>query len=162
MHKAVLFLLLLILAAGDADRLDVVSEPAVASIAPVENGRRLIRLPELEFPMRIAPYCGGGGELQSVSISVADTRQNFTSADYADRGNLETIVKVSPKQLAPVAVESFCIVGEPPSAPLLLERTLTAQVSLQCAREGDTSIVFEAQALDVRLLCEVPEAAEAD
>ena len=158
MHKALFLFPVLYLAATDSDRLEITSEPAVASVAPVENGRRLIRLPGLEFPMRIAAHCGNGGEMRSVSVSIADTRRNFTPDDYVDEELLETIFKVSSRQLAPVAVQSFCIAGEPPSAPLLLERTLTAQVSLRCAREEKSSVVFESEALDVRLECLVPEA----
>ena len=157
MHKAILLFPVLYLTATDSDRLEIATEPAVASVAPVEDGRRLIRLPLLEFPMRIAAHCGNGGEMRSVSVSVADTRRNFTPDDYAEEEQLETIVKVSPKQLAPIAVQSFCIAGEPPSAPLLLERALIAQVSLRCARQEDSSVIFESKALDVRLECREAE-----
>ena len=162
MFKTVVVFPFLFLAAGDSDLLEVASDAAVASIAPVEGGRRLIRLPALEFPMRIAASCGHGGKLRSVSVSVADTRKSFTAEDYGDAEELETLVRVSPKQLAPVAVQSFCVAGESPSAPLLLERTMTAHVSLQCARENETTVVFESAALDVRLMCEVPETAESE
>ena len=65
---------------ADIDRLIVESEAAMAAISLQDNGRRLIRLPELDFPMRIDAHCGRGGIAESLSISVADTRTTVSGA----------------------------------------------------------------------------------
>ena len=138
---------------ADVDRLEVDSDPAVVEIPRQDTGRRLIRLPALDFPFRIDAYCGRGGELQSLSISVADTRQTIASEDSPADDVFATTVSVSPRQIAPVAVEEFCVAGEPAGESLLLHTALTAQISLRCASEESQSVVFAAEALDIKLVC---------
>jgi hypothetical protein len=150
------------LVASDADRLNVDSDPAIVNIVRQGDGRQLIRLPQLEFPLRVSAHCGGGGELQSLSISVADTRQTITGEDYPADDVFATTFSVSPRQIAPIAVEDFCTVAHPAGESRLLENTLTAQVSLRCALEDSQSVVFAAEPLDVRLICSDSEPAETD
>lgn len=147
---------------ADTDRLKVESDPATVNIARQEDGRQLVRLPKLEFPLRVNAHCGRGGELQSLSISVADTRQTIAGEDYPANEVLATTVTVSPRQIAPIAVEEFCVVGEPAGASRLLETALTAQISLRCALDESQSVVFAAEPLDVRLVCNDAEPAETD
>ena len=118
---------------ADLDRLEVESDPATAIIARQDDGRQLIRLPRLEFPLRVDAYCGGGGELQSLSISVADSRQTIAGADYPANDVFATTVSVSPRQIAPIAVQEFCVAAVPAGESRLLETALIAQVSLRCA-----------------------------
>ena len=148
---------------ADLDRLDVESDPAEVVIARQDGGRQLIRLPRLEFPLRVDAYCGGGGKLQSLSISVADSRQTIAGDDYPANDILSTTVSVSPQQIAPIAIEEFCVADVPAGESRLLETALIAQVSLRCALDESQSMIFEAEALDVRLVCgDVKEAAEAE
>ena len=150
------------LVVADADRLDVDSDPATVNIVRQESGRQLIRLPKLDFPLRVDAHCGRGGELQSLSISVADTRQTISGEDYPADDTFTTTVSVSPRQIAPIAVEEFCTDGYPSGESRLLETALIAQVSLRCALEESQSVVFAAEPLDVRLVCSDAEPAETD
>ncbi len=147
---------------ADTDRHDVESEAAVGDVVRQGDGRQLISLPALEFPMRVTAHCGGGGELRSVSISVADTRQTIVGNEYPANDTLATTVSVSPQQIAPIAIESFCTVDYPAGQSRLLEKALTAQVSMRCALEDSESVVFTAEPLDVRLVCKDAEPAEAE
>ena len=139
---------------ADLDRLHVEADPAVASITQLGDGRQLVRLPELVFPLRISGHCGRGGQVQSISVSVADTRKTIRGDELVDRGPLSTSIKVSPRQIAPLAVQGFCDVDGAQGQSLLLPTALTAQVSMRCARNDEQSILFDARPLDVRLICE--------
>ena len=147
---------------ADVDRLAVEADPAVASISRLQGGRQLVRLPELVFNLRIDAHCGHGGEAQSISVSVADTRKTISGDELADRGMLHTSVTVSPRQIAPLAVQEFCVSDDAPGQSLLLGTALTAQVSLRCAREDKESILFDARSLDIRLVCEAGDDPETD
>jgi hypothetical protein len=147
---------------ADTDRLDVESDPAIVDVVRQGDGRQLISLPALEFPLRVTAYCGGGGELQSVSISVADTRQTIRGDEYPANDTFATTLSVSPQQLAPIAVEAFCTVDYPAGESRLLKKALTAQVSLRCALEDSQSVVFAAEPLDVILVCTDAEPAETE
>ena len=146
----------------DADRLNVDSDPAIVNIVRQDDGRQLIRLPQLEFPLRISAHCGRGGVLQSLSISVADTRQTISGEDYPADDTFATTVSVSPRQIAPIAVEEFCTVDYPVGESRLLETALTAQISLRCALEEAQSVIFAAEPLDVKLVCSDKEPVEAE
>ena len=139
---------------ADLDRLTVEADPAVAAIPRLLDGRQLIRLPELVFPLRIDAHCGRGGEVQTVSISVADTRKTIAGDELSTRGPLHTSVTVSPRQIAPLALQQFCDADAAKGQTLLLATALTAQVSLRCTRDDEQSILFDARPLDIRLVCE--------
>jgi hypothetical protein len=142
---------------ADVDRLIVTSEPAVASISHQSGSRNLIRLPELEFPLRISAQCGTGRVPESVSISIADTGTTISGEDLPVAAALETSVRVASGQIAPIAIQGFCVADTVSDRELLVATALTAQVSLRCASDDEQTIVFRAQALDVLLSCEMSE-----
>ena len=144
---------------SDVDRLYVESDPAVVSVARQQDGRQLIRLPELEFQLRIDAHCARGAAIQSLSISVADTRQTIAGEKFPANDVVATTVSVSPRQIAPIAVEEFCVADAQRGESRLLQTALTAQISLRCARNETQSVVFAAEPLDVRLLCATEEPA---
>ena len=148
--------------AADIGHLIVEARPAVANVGLQPGGRQLIRLPALEFPMQVSARCGQGGEVQSVSISVADTRHTIAGEEIPENGKVETLVSVSPKQIAPLAVQNFCTADDDPGQELLLGRALTAQVSMRCLHEAGSSIEFDSAALDVQLVCAAVSEEEAD
>ena len=142
---------------ADLDRLAVEADPAVASVARLGDGRQLVRLPELVFPLRISAHCGRGGELRSISVSVADTRKTISGEELSTREPLRTSVTVSPRQIAPLALQGFCDADGAAGQSMLLATALTAQVSMRCERNDEQSILFDARPLDVRLICEVED-----
>ena len=147
---------------ADVDRLFVHTEPAVASITPHPASRKLIRLPALEFSLRISAQCAAGRTPESISISVADTHRNFSGEDLPVSAALETSVRISPRQIAPIAMRDFCVAASESQPSLLVTTALTAQISLRCVKDGERSIAFQAKALDVMLNCETIDATAPD
>lgn len=144
---------------ADIDRLLVHAEPAVASIRPHSGKRKLIRLPELEFPLHISAHCGAGRAPESISVSIADSNKTLSgedlgAEDLAVSVSLDTSVRIASRQIAPLAIHEYCITGNETQQPLLVTTALTAQVSLRCVKEDERTIIFRAQALDVVLNCE--------
>jgi hypothetical protein len=153
MLTELLLLPVLYLVVADVDRLIVETSPAVASVVPLDGNRKLLRLPDLEFPVRVVARCGSGRMPEGISISIADTRVSFDREALSDDAVLETSVHVSSRQVAPVAVDGFCSSAGRPSEPLLLPTALTAQFSLRCVSDDEQSIAFRARTLDVLVHC---------
>lgn len=147
---------------ADVDRLFVHTEPAVASITPHPGSRKLIRLPELEFPLRISAQCAAGRMPESISVSVADTHRTFSGEDLPVSAILETSVRISPRQIAPIAMRDFCVSANESRPSLLVATALTAQISLRCVKDDERSIAFRAEALDILLSCETGDAKAPD
>lgn len=137
----------------DVDRLRVHAEPAVAELTMQQGGRNLVRLPQLEFQLSVSPHCAAGGQPQSLSITIADTQQTLRGEDLQSTTPIDVSMRVSASQLAPFALREFCVDPASEGESLLLASTLTAQLSLRCARAEDQSIVFSAHPLDIRVDC---------
>lgn len=136
--------------------LQVNSQPAVVLIKPVPEGRRLVRLPALEFVLIIAAQCAADAEAASVSISIADTRETLEGDKLANPAELLAEIRISSRQLSPLAIDGFCqaqggMVAN--SADLLVRDAVTAQVSLRCQNDGRESIVYASHPLDITLRC---------
>lgn len=137
-------------------QIKVESEPAAIAIAPQETGRRLIQLPALEFSLAIEPQCESDMQAESISISVADTRETVTVVD-ADASIVTTTITIPSRQAAPLAVLDFCLIDEDQnqaSRETLVRDAFTAHLSLRCANGDRQSIVYASQALDLALRCE--------
>ncbi len=144
--------------ADDDSRLTIRSEAARVEIPAIPEGRRLIRLPRLDFRLIIEPQCAGNSSVESVSISVADTRRRYDTADFADQSVLETSLSLPRRQTGRLAIEQFCTHDEESSdRSLLIPDAFTAQASLRCAGEAHQAMIYEAVRLGVRLLCKAPE-----
>ena len=143
--------------AGDAGpRLDIRAGAASVAVDPQQPGRRLLRLPALEFPLRISPSCPPDLAVDSVSISIADTRQTYSGADFASGAALETLLRLPRNQIGPLAVDSFCIAvdGSVPTARRhLVAAAFSAQASLRCRQDDREEMRYAAISLDVELRC---------
>ena len=144
----------------DVDRLRVDAEPAVAVLAVQQGGRNLVQLPELQFELSVSPHCAERGERESLSITIADTRTTLRGEALQSGKSIDVSLRVAASQLAPFALQGFCVDPAREGESLLLGSALTAHASLRCARIGRPSIVFAAESLDVRVVC-VRSAAEA-
>jgi hypothetical protein len=136
-------------------RIKVTSEPAAVEISPQAAGRRLIRLPALEFSLTIEPQCESNMQAESISISVADTRATVTVAE-PDEAVLTTTLTLPRHQAAPLAVVNFCQTAadqSQSSQELLVRDAFTAHLSLRCSNDERQSIVYASQALDLALRC---------
>lgn len=138
----------------DVDRLRVRAEPAVAVLTMQQGGRNLVNLPQLEFRLSISPHCAAGGRPESLSIAIADSQRTLRGEDLQSELPIDVSMPVAASQLAPFALQAFCV---DPAADegesLLLSATLTAQVSLRCARADGETMVFAAHPLDISLTC---------
>ena len=146
---------------AEVDRLRVDAEPAVAKLAIQQEGRTLVNLPQLEFRLSITPHCAAGGQPESLSITIADTQKSLRGEDLQSATSIDVSMLVSANQLAPLAVQEFCVDAASVGESRLLTAALAAQVSLRCARAETQSIVFAAEPLDIRVEC-VGSAAEAE
>jgi len=130
------------------------TQPASVELAPSSDDGGPIRLPELQFALRIEPVCASGAEPRSLSISIADTRLHFTASDLADAPLVEATLTLPRTQLGPVRVDGFCRSGDENSPPtFLLEDVYTARLSLLCELGAQQTIVYTTLPLDVDLRC---------
>ena len=141
-------------------QIKVSSAPATAEIVPAPVGRRLIRLPTLEFVFTIEPRCENNMQAKSVSISVADTRETVTVGETTDSAVVEARITIPRRQAPPLAVAGFCEIDEDEtrqSRELLVREAFTAHLSLRCANDERQSIVYASQALDLSLRCKAQD-----
>ncbi|HSN52546.1 MAG TPA: hypothetical protein VLS87_08445 [Woeseiaceae bacterium] len=137
----------------DADRLRVDAEPAVAVVALQQGGRHLVALPELAFELSVSPHCAGRGERESLSITIADTQTTLRGDALRAGNSIDVSLRVSASQLAPVALQDFCVDPAREGESILIGAALTAHASLRCTRTDKPSIVFAATPLDIRVDC---------
>ena len=131
------------------------SEPAAVEVVPQAAGRRLIRLPALEFSLDIEPQCDTNMRAESLSISVADTRETVAVAE-TDEAVVATTLTLPRHQTAPLAVVDFCQTAADQgmrSQELLVRDAFTAHLSLRCTNGERQSIVYASQPLDLALRC---------
>lgn len=137
----------------EVDRLLIEVEPAVAIISMHEGGRKLVHLPELEYMLKVSPRCAGGARPESLSVTIADTRKTLSGEALLAGDPVDMSMRISANQLAPFALQEFCTNQESAGESLLLTSALTVQASLRCARNEKQSIVYAAEALDIRADC---------
>ena len=156
-----LFFLIFGAAVGTVDgilpeRLLVDAQAAVVEIDPVPNDRQLIRLPNLQFALAIEPLCGATGRVESISVSAADTRRNYSVDDIDEQPVIDAALLIPSQQLGPVRIGEFCrapIANTVGDMELTIQGALTAHLSLRCVNDEEQSITYVSQALDIVLRC---------
>lgn len=124
-----------------------------------------VLLPTLEVAILATTECPAGAEAASLTISISDTHQHYQAEQLDDAGSLDTEVSVPANQLAPVSIPGFCVEGKPIDGKhaqgLQLPGVATAQVSLRCRTDGNsTSVYFTSVPIPVRLYCREDEEPE--
>jgi hypothetical protein len=149
------------------DTLLINSATATVSIQPQPPGRNFLRLPSIEFSFDIELVCHDDRTAGSLSLTVADTRE-FLGADEIASSELEGIVVLVPeKQLAPLAVDNFCVQDTTVAATrrreerIVVPDVLSAHASLLCAAEDSQTMTYVSRPLDIVLTCERPAEQEA-
>ena len=162
-------------AADDAgsDRLELAAEPPVVTVSATAPGRRFVDLPALEYRFAVQAACTGSRTPRSLSISVADSRVALAGAALDEQAAGELVLTVPARQLAPIAVDDFCVAGPAASevmpagverasasasasaAPRLLTvpAVVSAQASLVCGDEAGSHISYVTKPLAVTLSC---------
>lgn len=137
----------------EVDRLDIHTEPAVAELSMQQSGRKLVRLPDIEFRVGISTYCANNGQRESVSITIADTHRTVPAAELQAAKTVDVAMRIPARQIAPLALREFCIDTSSEGESVLITAALAVQASLRCSRGEEQSIVFAAEALDIRVDC---------
>lgn len=148
------------LAGQNSASLIVRADYAIVDLAELPASERYVQLPDLGFPLRIEPSCPLGAGIDTVSISVADTRNTFRGEVFGERPVMETIFRVPRQQIGPLPVEHFCTAKDPHAGRHILRiaDVLTAQASLRCATESRQFVVYETVGLNVELRCDRSQA----
>ena len=132
-----------------------------ATVAPRPAQQTLINLPTLEFVVELTWRCRE--ELQSMTLSVADTLQALGAETLAAEQPALTTIRVPSRQLKLAAHPSFCVADDPQTTnELHIPGLATAHASLRCDGESGPSVVFASVPLPVTLTCERPPAAAQD
>ncbi len=132
------------------------TQAAVIEIDAVAGNRQLITLPSLRFELAIRAICGAAGRVESISVSAADTRQNYGVDDVNEQSIVNAPLAIPGQQLGPVRIGDFCRTPRTNSIEKLemtIRGALTAQLSLRCLNEEEQSITYVSQPLDVVLRC---------
>ncbi len=142
------------------DRLLVDADAALVEVSELPSGRHTMRLPSLEFAIRLEPRCAAGTDADSISVSVADTRLRIGRAALAEQPVIETTIRVPRDQIGPLVIEDFCVAGDDAAngTEMRVRDALTAQLSLKCTDEGRQSIIYRTESLAITLICETPAA----
>lgn len=152
------------LAANETGQLRVEFDTPVASITPRTTDRP-IKLPSLTYVVRAEASCPDPQTAESVSISIADTRITVSPGEAEA---VEETIRVSNKQLGPVAVEDFCLAESDSDADsdtqdlLNIDGALTAHMSLRCVSENNETISYSTAPLGVTLRCDTADPEEVD
>lgn len=155
---AAVFTLLVVLRVAGAEpevRLIVNAVPASVDVPRHPGTRRHVRPGVLEFPISIVAECNSGDQAESVSISVADSRQLHRLPESKSPVQIETTIRLPARQAAPIVIEKFCTTEDGPRAPnrLLVAAAFTAHVSLRCSGENRQSIHYATAPLDISFRC---------
>lgn len=138
---------------ADVDRLKVHAEPAVAALAVQQAGRNLVRLPDIGFRVGITTHCANNGQPESLSITIADTHRTLGAAELQAADTIDVDMLVPASQIAPLALQAFCVDTAAEGESVLIASALAVQASLRCSRGDDQTMVFAAEPLDIRLDC---------
>ena len=134
------------------------SAAAEVTIDPVPAGQRLIRLPGIEFPLRVTPACAAGQEFASLSISIADTRRIFSATDFETEPVLETSLRVPGRQISPIAIDEFCVAaGSSSPTTVSITDAFTAHIAMRCNSESQQLVNYDTLALEILLICRLPD-----
>jgi len=141
---------------------------ALTAEAPqIEVARRLaprnyLRLPSLDYIFRFTARCAGRFSPQSLSLSIADSHQSLSKDRLANMSSgIELTMTVPAKQLAPLAIENFCILpaddvaamASPASQTVTVPAAFSAQASLLCVSEDQQEMIYASNPLGITLIC---------
>ena len=139
-------------AVGDSNVV-IAAQETEAIVEPRAKNLRLINLPELTFFLRAAIRCQG--EPTSLTLSIADTYRTLAKEELVGQRAAEASLTVPAQQLALAATSRFCIDGDTETSDeLLVPGITTAQASLVCASDTNTSVHYASTPLQISLTCD--------
>ena len=139
--------------ADSGARLEADADPAAVAIPPVTDGRKLVRLPALEFQISVRGSCADEQRAESISVSIADTRKTVTAEELPNPPELVIDLAIPASQVAPLPMDGFCAGAEATENERLIADVMTAHLSLRCAGADGDSITYAARPLSIALTC---------
>ena len=155
-------------------RIALAANAPLVNVSPRPAGRHFVDLPELEFSFDIDAQCSGDWVPESLFLNVADTRLRFNAEQLAGNQHDRVVLRVSERQLAPIAVHDFCAIesadasadsgsaaGNAPleasarlgAREITISAALSAHASLRCANDSQQRVTYVSQPLDLTLAC---------
>lgn len=139
-----------------------------ASTPQIEISRRnaarnYLRLPALEYSFQFTARCAGNFSPQSMSLSIADSRKSLSGEQLANMTAETALTMTVPaKQLAPLAIENFCILPAndtdamipPSSETIIIPAAFSAQASLLCVSGNQQEMIYASNSLGITLICD--------
>lgn len=148
--------------ADSGARLEADASPAAVSIPPVADGRKLVRLPALEFQISVRGSCADEQRAESISVSVADTRKTVTAEELQDPPVLVIDLTIPANQVAPLPLDGFCAGEDATAQKLQVADAMTAHLSLRCSGAEGDSITYTSRPLSIALTCEEQNQGDSD
>jgi hypothetical protein len=163
-------------------RIELTANAPLVRVSPQPAGRHFVNLPALEYSFDIDAQCSDDWIAESLFLNVADTRLRFNAEQLAGNQHDRIVLRVSERQLAPIAVHDFCAVessdasaasssaagNAPTEAPvhfdareLTISAALSVHASLRCANESLQRVTYVSQPLDLTLACGDPDLSQA-
>ena len=155
-------------------RIVLTANAPLVQVSPQPAGRHFVNLPALEYSFDLDAQCSDDWVAESLFLNVADTRLRFNAEQLAGNQHDRIVLRVSERQLAPIAVHDFCAIestdtsadsgSAPGDAPteahlrfdtreLTISAALSAHASLRCANDGEQKVTYVSQPLDLTLAC---------
>lgn len=158
-------------------RIALIANAPLVRVSPQPAGRHFVDLPALEYSFDIDAQCNDDWVAESLFLNVADTRLRFNAEQLAANQHDRTVLRVSERQLAPIAVHDFCAIenvgnagasagsgaaaGNAPTEgsvhfaaqELTIIAALSAHASLRCANDSQQRVTYVSQPLDLTLAC---------
>lgn len=124
-------------------------------LAPRNSNQTYVNLPALDIAVVAEFNCAAGVAAESITVSVADTHIRFSSEEINDATSINATLRLPADQIAPISIQDFCVTDVASEIEdLLIPGVASAQVSLRCGSEDESSIHFASIALPLRLHCE--------
>lgn len=138
-------------------RIEIIADVPSVVVAPRRPGPFMMQLPNLTYSLSLTAECVDNWKPDSVSVNVADSRTSFRADALPPTGSLQFELLVPSKQIGPLRLERFCIVGIDEDLQsndrITIPSVLSAQASLRCASDSASSIRYVTVPLDVSLEC---------
>jgi len=132
------------------------AEPVLVEVTPSSIPRRYVAVQDLEFSLIVRPSCPANMQIDSVSVTTADTSRTFSGSDFNEQTQIETTLIVPRRQVAAIAIDDYCREDEisaKKQEDLQIAAAYTATMSLRCINDDEQSIVYQAQPLGIILSC---------
>lgn len=152
-----------------AHSLTLEAEVPVIAVAPQSADRHFLNLPNLEFRFAIEPRCHAGWDPESVTVNVADSSLSLAGTQLHDASEAGVLLRIPARQIAPVAIADFCVIGAgaegsgtglpggtppvPGAGRLTISGVLSAHAALICRSEDARTTIYVTKPLTVTLAC---------